>query len=176
MAGGSFGDIHLNFCIRNPFFVAVKQHLHWDRVRRLTTAHPHPTGLSPAQPRFLAITPEPVTWQRLGCPRPCRDLSSSLDVAGHPAVEQESVTVCSRLGPGTQPSLPPCQHVPLRPRLLGALPREAQGASAARRRGGRRSLLCQNICPAQAPHGPGKLCQTFLPAPSAPAEPSSKTA
>lgn len=87
--------------------------------------------------------------------RPCRDLPSSRGAAGPPgkvAVGQQSVTMRSRPGRALSQTSPSTS-----PQLLGALPGQAQGTSAARQRGGRRSLPCQDVCP----RCPGKLCQTF---------------
>lgn len=89
--------LHLkpHFCSHKPF--------HQGRMQRLLTPHPHPAKLSPAQPRFRVTAPEPMTWQRLACPFPFWGCCS---LPGQGATEQESMAVCSRLGPGTGPSLP----------------------------------------------------------------------
>lgn len=76
---------------------------HQGRMQRVITPHLHHARLSPAQPRFCVLTPEPMTWQRLARPFLFCGCCSLL---GQGAMEQERVAVCSRLGPGTGPSLP----------------------------------------------------------------------
>lgn len=115
--------------------------------------------------------------QRLISPPPCQAVSSSAQVSCHDSRAHDMVKAgmslpilwmlqppqarCHGAGDcgcvlqagarhGANPLL--CQHVPLRPQLLGALPRQAQGTAAARRHGGRRSLLCQDVCSVRGPH------------------------
>lgn len=137
-------------------------------MQRVTTTHPHPTRLSPVQPRFLATAPEPMTLQRLGCPRPRRDLPSSLGVAEPPGEVPRSrrAWLCA---PGWDQARSQASPLPARPTAAAApwgfAQRGTRGICSERTR--RQEILAMPGHLSHAslgPHCPGKLCQTFPPA------------
>lgn len=145
-------------------------------MQRLITLHnPHHARLPPAQPRFGVMTPEPVTWQRLACPFPFCGCGS---LPRQSATEQESVAVCSRLGPGTGPGLP-CASTSLCGRSsLGLCPERHKGqqqredTEAGDSRCARTSVPCGNLAATKALPNPPVGSEPVL---AVSAEPSSKT-
>lgn len=154
---GIFGGPTFKFLHLKPHFCSHKS-FHQGSMQRLLAPPPHHGRVSPAQPRFCVTTPEPMAWQRLAWPFP---LCGCCSLLGQGATEQERVAVCSRMGPGTGPSLPCASTSLCSHSSLGLCPERHKGTAAARRRGGRRASLCQDVCPTRGPHCHKKLCQTF---------------
>lgn len=144
--------LHLkpHFCSHKPF--------HQGRMQRLLTPHPPPCQPVPSSAQVSCHSSRAHDMAKAGMSFPILGMLQPPRARCHGAGECGCVLQAGARH-GAKPPL--CQHVPLRPQLLGALPREAQGTSAARRRGGRRSLLCQDVCPARGHRCPQKLCQTF---------------